>query len=858
MDRPLWKPTAHATACGVCGKAFSFLIVSKQNCRACGEVVCSSCCSAKIPVRGYLTPEKACSKCAEVYYFTKNYPTEKVKGLCEQFKNQADKTNQAGAVLGATILLLDNVKDIVPAPFNMIVTTVRTIVSFGMNACVNLRECQRLAIRISRINFLILELTALKSYTSALRQCTKDLMGCFEKAVTLLEGFQGNSGKLLDRIKAKWQLYSSDAISKFNSIHEELSMIIQDTNLGASLQDQQRCVGPSLSEITVSVRNEIAHITDELDKIRQETGETLNNVQQQLQLILESAAFSKCPQNQIIYDPKVVEISNEVLGRGGFGIVYAGKLFGMTDVAIKVVQSNDITLVEDEIRRTMRVRHPNVVKIYGIVPPDGIHFRTPAVVMERLGKPLDVALSESVLPIPFRMKYTLDIISGMARVHDVENGVVHFDLKPANILLTLDSRTAKIIDFGISQSRTTVAMNMSSTMRGTIPFMAPELFNGKHPTAACDVYSFGVLLYELWTNLKAWKDLPDPAIISSVKEGLRPATDVELVAAGVSDSIISLISACWAQEIHDRPTFAQIMTIKSIENFYEAPERLWPSFLLTGDAKVSIAAATIVGSGRMIPKLPTGAAFVKFTSDQMFSVLNEQEIDPDICQWLKEKRLNGESLVLSGEKIISRLRNDTQIDELHVDSFERLVKKIVAEYTKEQENIRAAAELRNAAIVAAKQKEEAEQRAKEEAKRKADEQAQKDNEQRIQQERERAIALNRKTFDIWLASVNSKAESALTSYLNVVSESFVAHVTYKKDGNWITADGYKSGLIPHYRNELWASGAKVINLDIKSLEPQDCEFTYSVVYPSGYTAHLEARWRLNPPGILSQFDAKVL
>jgi serine/threonine protein kinase len=196
-----------------------------------------------------------------------------------------------------------------------------------------------------------------------------------------------------------------------------------------------------------------------------------------------------------------------------------------------------------------------------------------------------------------RMKYTLDIIAGMQHLHSKDHRVVHFDLTPANILLTLDGCSVKIIDFDASLTVETLRAADVSIARGTLRFMAPELLREvKEPSAACDVYSFAVVLAELWTGTPAWKiQDPDTGVWNDMKHGWiigrmfvsrRPFTIVQLETKGVPKPIIALIVACWAQDPHQRPTFAQLRRLRRIPNFHEAAQKDWPSFL-RGNANFS-------------------------------------------------------------------------------------------------------------------------------------------------------------------------------------------------------------------------------------------------------------------------------
>jgi hypothetical protein len=587
MAKAPWKSDKSATTCRVCNGEFSPVLRRKHHCRECGEVVCDPCSPKEIPATGYSTSERACNPCVDAYKHTSVYPVEKVSELCEQYK-QLDSGSTAKALTAAK-LVLDLTKKVVPPPFTVLVDAASAVVDVAHRAVANTAESIRLACRVARINFVIMEMTT-KCATPAMLKCTEDLTKVFHEAVDLLKRFEGERRLgWVEGIRATCKMYWQNLADDFYRIHGELTTIIQDSTLAVALQNVMRCEGPSIEDIRQAVSDEVAHVTEEIERLRQETGEGMDNIQQLLHAILDSPAFAGVPARRQVFQPRhVILDTTTILGSGAFGVVFRGVLFGHTPVAVKV-PTGDAATVEAEMRRTMCVRHPNVVRIFGMVPADGVEWPAAGVVMELLGVTLETFIEEqTVQALPsVRMKYTLDIIAGMERVHSADDGVMHFDLKPANIMLTPDGRSAKIIDFGASQTRTTVAMDPAPVTRGTVPFMAPEMLSGARPTTKCDVYSFAVLLVELWTGQAAWDGTRKDAIVESVRDfGARPLTHKQLLAAGVPFSIIVLIDACWAQDPRDRPSFKDLAALREIENFYEA-QKEWPAFLVAAKLRVS-------------------------------------------------------------------------------------------------------------------------------------------------------------------------------------------------------------------------------------------------------------------------------
>ncbi len=195
----------------------------------------------------------------------------------------------------------------------------------------------------------------------------------------------------------------------------------------------------------------------------------------------------------------------ELIGRGGMGEVYRARDSRLKrDVAIKVLP-RDVAgdaarrqRFETEARAVAAVNHPNVVAVFDVGTEDGISYIVGELVD---GKPLRGAR--------FELSKTLDIAiqiaAGLAAAHDA--GIVHRDLKPDNILLTRDGR-AKILDFGLAKvgaaqidaaavTETKIAPTEPGMVIGTVGYMSPEQVRGLPVTQRTDLFSFGVVLYEM-------------------------------------------------------------------------------------------------------------------------------------------------------------------------------------------------------------------------------------------------------------------------------------------------------------------------------------------------------------------------
>ena len=192
----------------------------------------------------------------------------------------------------------------------------------------------------------------------------------------------------------------------------------------------------------------------------------------------------------------------EKIGSGGMAEVYCAHDNSLDRlVAVKILHEayrNDLEFVEkftDEAKAAARLAHPNIVNIYD-VGIDGIdHY----IVMEYVqGNSLkDKLRQEGALDILTATKISKDIANGLAHAH--AHNLVHCDIKPHNILMTPDGR-AKIADFGIARAITESTMTYSGNVVGSVHYFSPEQAQGTSITPKSDVYSLGIVMYEMLTN----------------------------------------------------------------------------------------------------------------------------------------------------------------------------------------------------------------------------------------------------------------------------------------------------------------------------------------------------------------------
>nr|AAC20735.1 putative protein kinase [Arabidopsis thaliana] len=211
------------------------------------------------------------------------------------------------------------------------------------------------------------------------------------------------------------------------------------------------------------------------------------------------------------------------VGIGFFGEVFRGVWNG-TDVAIKLFLEQDLTAenMEDfcnEISILSRVRHPNVVLFLGAcTKPPRLSMITEYMELGSLYYLIHMSGQKKKLSWHRRLRMLRDICRGLMCIHRMK--IVHRDLKSANCLVD-KHWTVKICDFGLSRIMTDENMKDTSSA-GTPEWMAPELIRNRPFTEKCDIFSLGVIMWELSTLRKPWEGVPPEKVVFAVAhEGSR-------------------------------------------------------------------------------------------------------------------------------------------------------------------------------------------------------------------------------------------------------------------------------------------------------------------------------------------------
>jgi len=237
------------------------------------------------------------------------------------------------------------------------------------------------------------------------------------------------------------------------------------------------------------------------------------------------------------------------LGGGGMGRVYEAFDIELDEkIALKVLRSNLSELALERFRRevklTRRIQHRNVARMFDIGEHAGEKFLTMELVE---GEPL----SRTPLPLPWDAlkELALQLCAGLDAAH--ATGVVHRDLKPDNVLIERGTNRAVITDFGIARSGDDISVTQVGSVLGTPRYMAPEQLQGLDVDARADLFSLGVMLYELATGGRPW--VGDDAIVLAVQQATQPPQPLR---AHMPRAVIEVIERCLERERNRRPPSA--------------------------------------------------------------------------------------------------------------------------------------------------------------------------------------------------------------------------------------------------------------------------------------------------------------
>ncbi|XP_042511194.1 RAF proto-oncogene serine/threonine-protein kinase isoform X2 [Macadamia integrifolia] len=246
----------------------------------------------------------------------------------------------------------------------------------------------------------------------------------------------------------------------------------------------------------------------------------------------------------------------EEIGQGSFGVVYRG-IWNGSDVAIKIYFANDyregiLLDYKKEIGMMLGLRHPNVLLFMGAVhSPERLAIVTEFLPRGSLFKTLQ--RNNLSLDMRRRLRMALDVARGMNYLHNRNPPIVHRDLKSSNLLVD-KNWTVKVGDFGLSKLKNATFLTAKSG-GGTPQWMAPEVLRNEPSDEKSDVFSFGVILWELMTESIPWSHLNSLQVV-----GVVGFMDRRLdIPEGLDPRVSSIIHDCWQSDPDCRPSFKDII-----------------------------------------------------------------------------------------------------------------------------------------------------------------------------------------------------------------------------------------------------------------------------------------------------------
>ena len=241
-----------------------------------------------------------------------------------------------------------------------------------------------------------------------------------------------------------------------------------------------------------------------------------------------------------------------VIGQGGMADVYlAFDQILNREVAIKVLRDklaeDPVTLVrfQREASAASKLSHPNVVDIYDVGESEGCHY----IVMEYVrGRTLKQLISQrGALDYHEAIGIMHQLTSAIVTAH--AHHIIHRDIKPQNVLVK-DDGTVKITDFGIAIANDAVQLTYYNTVMGSAHYLAPETAQGKEPNGQIDIYSLGIVFYELLTGDVPFRGSTPTEI--AIKHLREPMPYPRLFNPSIPQSVENIVLKATAKDVEER------------------------------------------------------------------------------------------------------------------------------------------------------------------------------------------------------------------------------------------------------------------------------------------------------------------
>ena len=251
----------------------------------------------------------------------------------------------------------------------------------------------------------------------------------------------------------------------------------------------------------------------------------------------------------------------EKLGSGGMGEVYLAEDSTLDrKVALKILPEalaadpKSLQRFEREAKAIAALNHPNIVTLHSVEQAGGVHFLT----MERIeGESLDKKVDRRGMSFEAFLAVAVPLVDALCAAH--ERGITHRDLKPANIMITPEGRV-KVLDFGLAKQQAgrqlestgveTQGLTQEGTILGTVPYMSPEQLQGRPADQRSDVFSLGIIFYQLLTGKLPFVGESSADVISAIlRDTPRPVTEIKV---DLPNHLGRIVKRCLNKESSER------------------------------------------------------------------------------------------------------------------------------------------------------------------------------------------------------------------------------------------------------------------------------------------------------------------
>ncbi|CAF2119595.1 unnamed protein product [Rotaria magnacalcarata] len=440
----------------------------------------------------------------------------------------------------------------------------------------NKNQCQRLSKRVESI-VVVLKDSSVENYSGTIKEkALQNLVETLEEILKFVRKFTDAS--IFDRF-----FHNTDHQEQFEMFNMELSHNVADLKLAldiTSIFDQHQDmmdrqadldeISTKLDDIALSMAKQQQELLNHKKEMKNEFKRRFDSFRFHLQqdvLKAQNRTEAKAIDEEsklFLHIPGHDLETEELIGQGGFADVYRGTWLSQHHrVAIKAIR---ITHLTDDVRQDFlyeisamcKIRFDHVLNIFGACIEPNYY----AIVVEymSLGSLFNVLQKKQPrFSWSDRWSIALQMTKGVNYLHSMS--ILHRDIKSLNFLMEngVDGYLIKICDFGLAKirqetSRQTIDSNQQRVSVGTLQWKAPEVLKFGKPSKASDVYSLGIVFWELATECVPYEELDEATISQGVKAGERLKIPYD-----VPPDYTSLISNAWSQEPSERPTSEQLI-----------------------------------------------------------------------------------------------------------------------------------------------------------------------------------------------------------------------------------------------------------------------------------------------------------